>query len=257
MTDNYEVFKKQILSLTGIDLNSYKENQMKRRIDSLILRNKVSTYSDYISIIRNDRDKFEEFVTYLTINVSEFWRNPDQWDILEKQIIPNLTGLGTVKIWSAACSTGDEPYSAAMLFNKYFPFDRIHITATDLDKQVLKKAKEGIYEEKSLKGLPIGFKHKFFRNISETSLQISDEVKRCVLFKEHNLLKDPYPDNFDLIMCRNVLIYFTDDAKNHIYEGFNRALKKGGYLFLGTTEQILKPAEFGFTSVSSFFYKKV
>lgn len=257
MADTYEFFKQQVFNLTEIDLSCYKETQMKRRIDSLISRNNCSSYSDYLVLIKNDRNKFEQFVNYLTINVSEFWRNPEQWTILENMVIPELKGKSTVKIWSAACSTGDESYSLAMLLSRYFPLSSINIIASDLDKQVLSQAQKGIYEAASLKYLPAAFKEQFFVQISDTAYQISDALKKCITFKEHNLLKDAYPANCDLIVCRNVLIYFTEDAKNMIYPKFSDALNKNGILFLGSTEQILFAERFGFKPISSFFYRKI
>ena len=256
MADDYEYFKTQILTLTKIDLNSYKEGQMKRRIDTLIAKHKCTSYSQYVSLIKSDSDKFEEFVNYLTINVSEFWRNPEQWKILEDKVIVRLVKQPSMKIWSAACSTGDEPYSLVMLLAKYVPLNRIHIIATDIDKQVLAKAKAGLYSDKSLKGLPQEFLTKYFDKLSDTSYAIKDEIKRCVEFKEHNLLRDPYPSGCDLIICRNVLIYFTEEAKDVIYRKFNASLVNDGILFLGSTEQIIQPAKFNFSTISSFFYKK-
>ena len=114
--DDYEGFKKQIYSLTQIDLNAYKEQQMRRRIDSLINKHKIKTYKDYVAAIKADKNLFEEFVNYLTINVSEFYRNPEQWRVLENDILPQLMAKSRrLKIWSAACSTGDEPYSLVMM----------------------------------------------------------------------------------------------------------------------------------------------
>lgn len=256
MLDNYESFKDQILKLTTIDLNSYKEGQMKRRIDTLIGKHNCATYSAFIELIKRDRERYEEFVNYLTINVSEFWRNPEQWSVLEEKVVQDLVRQPSMKIWSAACSTGDEPYSLVMLLAKYLPLNRIKIIATDLDKQVLAKAKSGLYIDKSLKGLPAEFKRKYFDQISDTTFQIKDEIKNCVEFKEHNLLKDEYPSQCDLIVCRNVLIYFTEEAKDEIYVKFHNALKPGGVLFLGSTEQIIQPAKIGFTTISSFFYRR-
>ena len=256
MADNYEDFKKQILTLTGIDLNAYKENQMKRRIDSLITRSQAGGYDGYVRLIRENKDKFEEFVNYLTINVSEFWRNPEQWKILENLVLPNILKKDGLKIWSAACSTGDEPYSLVMLLNKYLPFHKIKITATDIDKQVLALAKQGVYTGRSVKGLPEDFKKNYFNVRPDGAYEVKSEVKNCVTFKEHNLLKDYYPNGCDLIVCRNVLIYFTEEAKDKIYADFYKSLNHGGYLFLGSTEQILDPSKFGFASASSFFYKK-
>ena len=161
---DYEQFKAQVFALTKIDLNAYKERQMKRRIDALIAKNKFKGYDDYVAAIKTDSKLFEEFVNYLTINVSEFWRNPQQWDTLEKVVLPELikSSARGLKIWSAACSTGDEPYSLVMLLSRYMPLSNIKIIATDIDKQVLEKAGAGLYNEKSLLGLPTEFKDKFF-----------------------------------------------------------------------------------------------
>ena len=259
MNDNYETFKKQVFSLTSIDLDSYKERQMKRRIDALIAKHKLDSYSSFVNAIKKDKQLLDEFLAYLTINVSEFYRNPEQWKILENEIFPYLfEQFGKpLKIWSAACSTGDEPYSLVMLLSKFMPLNKIHIIATDLDKQVLAKAKLGLYNVKSLKALPDEFVKKYFREVNDKTYQISDEVKACVEFKEHNLLKDQYPTNCDLIVCRNVLIYFTEEAKNEIYEKFNHSLKKNGILFVGSTEQIINPKDLNFGSYRSFFYNKL
>lgn len=256
--DNYEDFKKQVFTLTGIDLNAYKERQMKRRIDALITKNGVVGYPAYVELLKKDKTRFEEFVNYLTINVSEFYRNPEQWDVLEKEMLPNLFNKfgKNIKIWSAACSTGDEPYSLVMLLSKFMPLNQIKIYATDIDKQVLEKAQVGLYHEKSLKALPAAFREQFFRKVGDTSYQIKDEIKRCVEFKQHNLLKDPYLTNLDLIVCRNVLIYFTEEAKNEVFRKFNDSLKKEGILFVGSTEQIIQPQNIGFSSKKSFFYEK-
>jgi len=256
MQDNYDFFKTQVLKLTGIDLNAYKEGQMRRRIDTLIQKHKCN-YLTYVELIKSDKERFEEFVNFLTINVSEFWRNPEQWKVLEEKVVPSLIKiLPSPKIWSAACSTGDEPYSLVMLLSRYLPLSKIKIIATDIDKQVLEKARVGLYHEKSLKGLPEEFKKKYFERRSETSLQINDDIKKCVEFREHNLLSDPYPNPCDLIVCRNVLIYFTEEAKDEIYVKFNKALKPGGVLFLGSTEQIIQPGNIGYSAISSFFYQK-
>lgn len=255
---DYEQFKVQIYSLTQIDLNAYKERQMKRRIDALILKNKYNGYEDYVQAIRRDRVLYEEFVNYLTINVSEFFRNPDSWAYLERYVFPELLHKfgDRLHIWSAACSTGDEPYSLAMLLSRTLPLRNIKIIATDIDKQVLEKADIGLYSEKSLISLPKDLKDKYFTKAGDHSYQISNEIKRCVEFKKHNLLKDAYPKDMHLIVCRNVVIYFTDEAKKDIYVKFNQSLKEGGILFVGNTEQIINAKEIHFKSVQSFFYRK-
>ena len=225
MVYDYEYFKKAVLDLTQIDLNAYKEKQMKRRIDTLILKNKIEGYQNFVQALKMDKKLFEEFVTYLTINVSEFYRNPEQWEIIDKEVIPELVKKfgQNLKIWSAACSTGDEPYSLVMALSKHMPLNRIKIYATDLDKVVIEKAKAGLYSAKSIESVPADLKKKYFTQIGP-SYKIADEVKACVDFKEHNLLKDAYPQNYDLIVCRNVLIYLTDAAKVEVFINFLKAL---------------------------------
>lgn len=258
MLNGYEEFKKDILGLTKIDLNAYKEKQMKRRIDTLISKNNIKTYKDYVALLKRDKDKFEQFVNFLTINVSEFYRNPEQWQFLDREVFPSLVKRfgKSLKIWSAACSTGDEPYSLVMALSKHVPLNQIRITATDIDKQVLDKARMGLYNEKSIASVPMEFKKQYFTKVG-SSYQISDAVKRQVEFKEHNLLKDAYPSGCHLIVCRNVLIYFTEEAKEEIYKKFNSALIKDGILFIGSTEQIMNYKELNFKRNQSFFFQKV
>lgn len=256
-TDNYEKFKKDILQLAGIDLNSYKEKQMRRRINTLITKNNVKTYNDYVALIKKDKEKFDQFINFLTINVSEFYRNPDQWKILEGQVFPELIKKfgKNLKIWSAACSTGDEPYSLVMALSRQVPLANIKIIATDIDNQVLDTARMGLYNEKSIASVPDDLKKKYFTKVG-SSYQISDEIKKSVEFKKHDLLKDPYPSGCNLIVCRNVVIYFTEEAKDVIYQKFHKALQPGGVLFIGSTEQIMNYRELGFDRHTSFFFEK-
>ena len=257
MFDKYEEFKVDVLRLTKIDLNFYKEKQMRRRIDTLATKNGAKSYAEFVQMIKTDKEKFEQFVNFLTINVSEFYRNPDQWKLMDEQVIPKIIKeqKRPIKIWSAACSTGDEPYSLAMAFSKHIPLSDIKIMATDIDKQVIEYAKVGLYAEKSIVAVPDDLKKKYFTKIGN-SYQISDDIKKCVTFKEHNLLKDTYPKDYDLILCRNVVIYFTDEAKNMIYKNFFDSLKTHGVLFIGSTEQISNYKDIGFNRMSSFYFEK-
>ena len=257
MLDNYEWFKTEILKLTKIDLNYYKEKQMRRRIDTLVTKNGAKSYEDYVALIKKDAVLFEQFVNFLTINVSEFYRNPDQWKLMDENVIPKILANNNrqIKIWSAACSTGDEPYSLAMAFSKHVPLSNIKILATDIDKQVIQHAQVGLYNAKSIAAVPEDLKKKYFTQVG-ASYKIADEIKKCVEFKEHNLLKDIYPKDFDLILCRNVVIYFTDEAKDMIYEKFYESLKKKGVLFIGSTEQISNYKDIGFERLSSFYFQK-
>ena len=258
MFEGYEKFKKDVYALTQIDLNAYKEKQMKRRIDTLITKNKVTNYNDYVAMLKSDKEKFEQFVSFLTINVSEFYRNPEQWKLLDSQVFPELIKRfgKNLKIWSAACSTGDEPYSLVMALSKFLPLNQIKIIATDIDKQILDKARMGLYNSKSLVGVPADMKKKYFTQVGG-SYKISDEIKARVEFKQHDLLKDPYLTGCHLIVCRNVLIYFTEEAKEDIYKKFNQSLVKDGILFIGSTEQIMNYRELNYQRNQSFFFQKM
>ena len=151
MLDNYEGFKEKILRLTGIDLSSYKERQMRRRIDSLIHRNNYDDYDEYFKALTQNSNLYDEFINYLTINVTEFYRNPEQWKVLENEIMPEIMKFNKKpKIWSAACSTGEEPYSLAMMMSRYVDLSSFKILATDIDDAALNKAMVGIYSAKSL-----------------------------------------------------------------------------------------------------------
>lgn len=255
--EHYEEFKKTVYHMTKIDLSAYKEKQMRRRIESLVTRNGCTSYEEYVRLLTTDKKIFEEFVNFLTINVSEFYRNPDQWELLDKEYFPELIKKfgRQLRIWSAACSTGDEPYSLVMALSRHLPLKDIHIQATDIDKKVLAQAKTGLYSEKSVANVPPDLKAKFFTKVGP-SYQVSEEVRKCVSFNEGNLLRDAYPKECDMIVCRNVLIYFTDEAKHEIYQKFNAALKKEGLLFIGSTEQVIDYKDLGYSRRSSFFYQK-
>ncbi len=258
MVWDYEFFTQKIYELTSIDLTSYKERQMKRRINSLIARNDFNGYEDYYNQLLLDNELLEEFVRYITINVSEFFRNPKQWVVLEENIMPMLFQKHErLKIWSAACSTGEEPYSLAMMLDKIRALDRVEIIATDIDRHVLNKAKSGVYNEKNLEGLSDTSIRRYFSNVEDNKrYKIADRLKKCIKFRQHDLLKDPYPSDCHLIICRNVMIYFTEEAKAKLYKKFYESLHDDGIFFVGSTEQIILPNRYGFEPVETFFYKK-
>lgn len=254
----YEKFKKEINGLIGIDLNYYKEKQMKRRITSLKTRNGFKNFDEYVSELKVNKDMLDSFVNYLTINVSEFYRNPSQWETLEKDILPELveSSRTPLRIWSSACSTGEEPYSLVMLLSKFYDLRRIKVIASDIDDGAMDKAKLGLYTEKSLDDLPREFKTRYFEKKGNSYL-IKDEIKNQVEFKKIDLLKDRFPRNIDIITCRNVMIYFTDEAKELLYKKFHDSLSDKGVFFVGSTEQIIMPEKYNFKSDKTFFYNKV
>lgn len=255
--DDYDTFIGNINKKTGINLSLYKEAQMKRRLTSLYEKKGYTSFLEYFRQLDNNQDELYEFLDRMTINVSEFYRNYKRWEILEKTILtPMLEREKLLKVWSAACSTGEEPYTLAMLLSKFRPLSRIKITATDIDDNAIARAKLATYQERSLQEVPEEMKKRFF--IKDGSFyKVKDEIKQTVTFKKQNLLADPFEASHDLIVCRNVLIYFTEEAKAQLYHKFSDSLKKGGVLFVGSTEQIFQPAQYGFEVVDTFFYKKI
>ena len=256
---DYELFKSKFYDLSNIDLSLYKEKQMKRRITSLAEKYGFTTYCSFLEQMKKDSELYGVFINYLTINVSEFYRNPNQWVLFENKILREVfkdRNLSELKIWSSACSTGDEPYTIAMILNKYLPLEKISVLATDIDLEAINKAKIGVYPSRSLKDLPKEYLDKHFRKVDDDTFQISDKIRRCVNFKQLNLLEDPYPKGTDIIICRNVLIYFTEEAKNYIMKRFSESLKNNGVLFIGSTEQIMNYQSFGMKSIETFFYQK-
>lgn len=253
---DYEQFIEGIKRKTGIDLALYKEAQMKRRLTSLYEKKGYRNFVDFLKALEQDRDLMNEFLDRMTINVSEFYRNGKRWEVLRKKIFPKLLQTNKrLKIWSAACSTGEEPYSLVMVLSQLVPLSQIQIIATDLDENVIQKAKLGVYPERSLAEVPSDIKAKYFEQ-EGSFYRVKDEIKRCVTFKKHNLLNDSYDSNYDLIVCRNVMIYFTEEAKDQIYNNFSKALRKDGVLFVGSTEQIFNPARYEFDVEDTFFYRK-
>jgi chemotaxis protein methyltransferase CheR len=253
---DFTQFISQIKRKTAIDLSQYKEAQMKRRLTTLRMKHGFATFGDYYSAIEGNRALLNEFLDRMTINVSEFWRNPQRWEVLQKVFLPEIASASLrPRIWSAACSTGEEPYTIAMILSEMGLLDRTTLLATDLDMGVLQKAQEGIYLERSLRDVPKTSRNKYFK-ASEGAYAVSEVLKKAVTFKQGNLLYDKFESGFDLIVCRNVMIYFTEEAKHQLYHKFAGALKPGGILFVGSTEQIFSPAQYGFETADTFFYRR-
>ncbi len=254
---DWEIFKQQLNRKTGIDLQLYKEQQMRRRINNLIQKTPFKSYTSFFADAVRDKQKFADFIEYLTINVSEFFRNPDKFDQVEKDVIPYLLKRNdSLNIWSAGCSIGAEPYTLSIIMKELTPSKRHRILATDLDIEIIGKAKKGIYTADEIRAMRSDRKVKYFTKTPDGKFAIKPEIKSAVDFRRHNLLKDRFETNFDLILCRNVVIYFTEEAKAELYKNFFKALKPGGILFVGGTESILNSRQIGYTTYKPFFYQR-
>ena len=254
----YNTFKKKMQDLTGIDLDAYKY-QIHRRIHMLMQRWQVKTYEDYYKTIATNPDKLREFLDYLTINVTEFFRNANRWWELKDKIIPQIykdLGHHRIKLWSAACSTGEEPYSLAILAMECHVANPQPVLAIDIDKGVLAKAQEGLYAKRQVASAPKEWISKYFTETGPDTIKVKPEVKDKVKFKHMDLIKDKFETGFDIILCRNVVIYFGPETKSALYKKFLDALRPGGYLMTGATEQIFEHKKLGFESAGPFLYRR-
>jgi len=253
---DYLTFIQKVKERIGIDLGQYKEAQMKRRLTSLREKRGFKDFRKYLEKMLEDPQLKNEFLDRITINVSEFYRNPNRWHYLDQNIIPKILERNKrPRFWSAACSSGEEPYTLALILSKYMRIDQIDILATDIDMNILEKAKAGIYQDRFVKEVPPSLLEKYF-SFDGSNYTITSDIKNRVRYKQHNLLSDPFEGPFDLIICRNVMIYFTDEAKDHLYHKFSQALRPGGFFFVGSTEQIFQPHRYKFEPEAPFFYRK-
>jgi chemotaxis protein methyltransferase CheR len=251
-------FMESVKQSFKFDLAHYKEAQMKRRLISMYQKKGFINFSSFYSGLLTDPILLEEFIDGLTINVTEFFRNSNRWDILQQKILPRLIEKldgRALKCWSSACSSGEEAYSLALLMHHHFPNVKTQITGTDLDNQVLIKAKKGRYTEANMKDCPEMYKKKYFKFENDEYL-ISQLISEKVSFRKLDLLQDLFDQNFDLILCRNVVIYFTEQAKDGLYKKISASLRQNGVLFVGSTEQIFDSQKYNFESEEPFFYTK-
>ena len=258
----YSQIKTSIKRTLNIDLEHYKDEQMKRRLDSWLVRTHIETWKDYFQLLATDEAELERFRNYLTINVTEFFRDPTRWDLVRHDIMPYLIKqaadskqTGGLKLWSAGCSIGTEAYTMAILLDELAPAQKYSILATDLDRGALMKAKaRGPYTQDDIRSLTPLQKKKY---ITGTGPYFGvPALQKNVTFQEQNLITDRFEHGFDLIVCRNVVIYFTTEAKDILYAKFSASLRPGGVLFVGGTEIISGASKFGLQNFGISFYRK-
>lgn len=254
MLPGYEALRNMLQRRMGLDLNDYRGAQLERRLTAAVQRAGARDLAEYAALLERDDRIWQQFEQWFTIGVTEFFRNPEKFAELAGHILPELMRKGTVRIWSAGCSNGAEPYSVAILLHELDPAGDHKVLATDIDAAVLERAMQGLYPDKDLRHVEPQRRQRFFR-CTDGLWSVTDAVRRKVEFRRHNLLADPYPTDIDLILCRNVVIYFTDEAKTSVYRRFARALKPGGILFVGGTESMLRARELGYEPVRPFFYR--
>ncbi len=256
--NEYEFIKREVLALTGINLNFYKDAQMQRRLNTFLLRSGHSTWRSYFKYVRTDSAELRKLKDYLTINVSSFFRDVEKYKYLRETIIPDVArGRSQLRVWSAGCSRGQEPYTITMLLTELTgAFRKHYLLATDLDLSALDAAQSGgPYTDDDVANVPPNLFKRYFE-LRDGKHWIKDELRRRITFRQHNLLANSFERDFDLIICRNVVIYFTAPVKEKLYNNFYQALRPGGILFVGGTEIVPKASEIGFETAGISFYRR-
>lgn len=251
-------FRKALERAIGVPLGQYKEPQMKRRLASVMARRGIADWPDFAKAITTDQQLLSDVRDTLTINVSEFFRQPDRFIELQNVFVPRLLKeRRTLRFWSAGCSIGCEPYSLAMILNEVDPNGAHQIIATDVDMPILQRAREGSgYFPAEVRSLPANLLKKYMVQEGGT-YRVVDSLKKRIQFRKHDLLSDSYPADLDVILCRNVVIYFTDEAKQIIYTGFSKSLRSSGLLFIGGSEMIMRSGDLGLKTTGTNLYQKV
>jgi len=237
-----------VYNACGIVLGDHKREMVYSRLARRIRALKLNDFKAYLTYLDTHKDQeFDAFINAITTNLTSFFREVHHFEFIKSELIPNLIKANKdtkrVRIWSAGCSTGEEPYSLAMMLNNAFPSNwDVKILATDLDSNVLEKAQKGVYTAANVNGLDTThLKRWFLKSKDGEHYKVKDTLRERISFKRLNLLQDwPMKGPFDLILCRNVVIYFDKETKDHLFKRYANILSDHGYLFLGHSESMGK-----------------
>lgn len=242
----------------GFGCASYKEKCLRRRIAVRMRARGVHTYTDYADLLDNDAAEYDRLLDALTINVTKLFRNWEAYSALATQVVPMLwQRQKPIRVWSAGCSSGEEPYSLAILFHRQAAtermlaqLDRVTILGTDIDRKCLEAAERGEFQEGDFADTPDDLRSRYFTPTAPFT--VSSAIRRMVRFERRDLLADGAPPGaHDLIVCRNVLIYFDRDTQERLFESFHQALAPDGFLMLGKVETLLGRARTRFAPVDA------
>lgn len=233
----------------GADFRKYSPKCLRRRVSVGMHDAKCKSFIEYLEFLRDNPGGYDVLLGKITINVSEFFRNPTTFKVVRDKVIPEIIkqkqqkNTRYIRVWSAGCATGEEPYSLAIIFKEIVekistPF-KVAIYASDIDKEVLTKAEEGVYRKHALKELNSYQLSRYFEKIDEEAYRIKPELKSHVKFLNHNMISDPPLSRIDLVFCRNVIIYFNKTLQETVYKNLSQALVPGGYLVGGKSESLL------------------
>jgi len=264
----YELIKAELFRHLGVRGDAYKDTYLKRRIQARMRKLGISNTMEYYQLLKKNRQELNNLILTVAINVTEFFRDPPVWKTFQKKIIPELVqykqevNSNSIKIWSAACSTGQEPYSIAISLYEALGDDlkgfKVSILGTDIDREALQIAIKGVYPSEIVeKNVPKHIINKYFLK-SDEFYRVLPKLRKLVKFQHFNLFSRLYPKGFDVIFLRNVLIYMEKEAQEKVFRQMYDALEDHGYLILGKTETILGNAShlFKLYDLPSRIYKK-
>lgn len=240
----FNKFKDLIHKESGIFFDNINRSILESRLKERMRQKNFTTPSDYYQSVLSDRKEMENLLDSVTTNLTKFFRNDRQFVALREGVLPSVieqnkkTGNHSIKIWSAGCSTGEEPYSIAMEVLNQVPAGwRVNIIASDISLKSLMKAKTGYYAKERIEGFPPGYIEKYMIQERE-GYNMKEEIKKIIRFDYHNLKNDNGERNYDIVFCRNVIIYFDKQEQERLANHFYQCLKNPGYLFLGHSESL-------------------
>ncbi|MGI6081443.1 MAG: CheR family methyltransferase [Limnochordia bacterium] len=240
----------------GLRLEAYRGKQLERRLGFFRRRHRIADNAELARRLRGDGELQQAFADFLTINVTEFFRNPERFEALRLRHLPTLLRQRSpLRVWSAGCSNGAELYSVAMLLAELTPGVGHELLGTDIDEGSLNQARKGVYAAQAMKTVPPSFR-RYFTERGDGSFVIDRRLRQQARFEYHDLLRDAYPSDQDLVLCRNVAIYFTEESKARLHGQLAESLRPGGILVIGATESIFRARSHGLRYLKPGFYER-
>jgi chemotaxis protein methyltransferase CheR len=245
---DFLLLKNKIFKDTSLDCHQYKDNYLKRRIGVRMRAGGLETYEDYLRLLIYDPKEYEHLLRDITINVTQFFRDPEVFILLEEEILPLMiydkvkNNRKIIRVWSAGCSSGEEAYSLAILLHDLLGEEKgnfiCSIYGTDIDEKCLSQAREGRYLPRQVESVKPSYLSRYFHFDGEM-YHVSDDIKDMVRYGSQDLFSEDKSGHFDVILCRNVLIYFTREMQGKLFTQFHNSLNDGGYLIIGKTETLI------------------
>jgi chemotaxis protein methyltransferase CheR len=255
--DDYVDFCDGIRRLCSIDLLQYRRGQMERRIRTFAHTRGSAALPEYLRVLRRDPAELERFLDRVTINVSQLWRHPEQWTVLERDVLPELARAGRVRAWSAGCSYGAEAFTLAAVCKSVIPSANVTITGIDIDARMIERARTGVFSQGDARSVKPGLMRRWFTDLPGGGHQARPELRAITRFDVGDLLRvQPRRGAYDLVMCRNTVIYFLDEVRDALHARLATALRPGGYLVVGASERVSDPAGIGLAPTHPFTYRK-